>query len=353
MDAVEEKVMIVVLTYNSSKYLDGCFGSLEKIDRSNLKVQIIAVDNGSSDGTTDKLRQRYPQVRIIDSGGNIGFAAGNNIAMRLAVTEGFDFVYLLNHDTEVAPDFLLKSVAVAQADKKIGSVQSLLLLHPERGLINSSGNAIHFLGFGYCCDYRRPLADLHKSEVRDIAYASGAAVLLRCSALKEVGLFDERFFMYHEDLDLGWRMLLVGYRNVLAPQSMVWHKYEFSRSIAKWYFMERNRYLVLLKNLRLWSLLVILPGLVAAEVFMVLSAVRGGWWGKKLKALSYFLKPKTWKHVFYEREHVAAMRRKNDRDIIPLFTHEIRDQEGSSPFMLFIANPLMGKAWSIMKRFIY
>ncbi|MBU0625034.1 glycosyltransferase family 2 protein [Patescibacteria group bacterium] len=346
------KVTIIVLTYNSSKYLDGCFGSLEKMERGDLAVEVIAVDNGSSDGTPQEITQRFPWVKVVDSGGNIGFSAGNNIAIRQALIDGADFVYLLNHDTEVEPCFLLAAVAVAETDPRIGSVQSLLLLHPERDLVNSSGNAIHFLGFGYCCDYRRPVDQLDRETVRDIAYASGAAVLFRCSALKKVGLLDERLFMYHEDLDLGWRLLLANYRNVLAPQSVVWHKYEFSRSIAKLYFMERNRYIILLKNLRLWSLLVIAPGLIIAEAFLALSAVRGGWWKKKLRALSYFLRPKAWRHIFCERDMVAATRLVSDRDILHLFTYEIRDQEGSGPFTLFIANPLMGQTWRIMKYLI-
>jgi len=348
----QKKVTIIVLTYNSSKYLDGLFGSLEKMERGSLAVKVVAIDNGSSDGTTDIIRQKFPWVSVQDSGGNFGFAGGNNIVMRQALERGDDYVYLLNPDTEVESNFLLEAVRAAESDPNIGSVQSLLLLHPERDLVNSTGNAIHFLGFGYCCDYRKQVEQIDRETVRDITYPSGAGMLLRCSALRQVGLFDTRLFMYHEDLDLGWRLRLAGYRNVLAPKSVVWHKYEFSRSIGKWYYMERNRYIVLLKNLRLWSIIVLAPGLIATEVFMAFPAVRGGWWPKKVKALVYFLKPRAWKHIWREREAVAGIRRISDREAMRRFTYEIRDQNGVSMFTMFVANPLMARAWWVMKKLI-
>jgi len=344
-----KKVTVIVLTYNSSKYLDGCFGTLERMDRDGLDVEVVAVDNGSSDGTPDEIRRRWPRVQVMDSGGNIGFAAGNNLAMRRAIDRGRDFVFLLNHDTDVDPGFLREAVRVMKSDPKIGSVQSLLLLHPERDLVNSSGNAIHFLGFSYCMDYRKHAADIDREKARDIPSASGAAVLYRVDALRQTGLLDDSFFMYHEDLDLGWRLRLCGYRNVLAPKSVVYHKYEFSRSIAKYYYMERNRYIVLLKNMRLWTFIVIAPGLVVTEAVLMAAAFRGGWWRKKLGALTYFLDPRPWKRILKERGSVEKMRKVSDREIVRLFTPVIRDQESTSLFAYFIANPIMEATWRLMR----
>ncbi|MFH1047663.1 MAG: glycosyltransferase family 2 protein [Patescibacteria group bacterium] len=346
------KVTIIVLTYNSSKYLDECFGTLKKINQGDLAVEIVAVDNASSDGTVEQIRRRWPGIRVVETGSNLGFAGGNNIAMRAAIESGSDYVYLLNHDTEVQTDFLLEAVRIMETSVDIGAVQSLLLLHPEKELVNSAGNAIHFLGFGYCRSYRLPVEKISRTDWPDIAYASGAGVLLRSSALRQVGLFDERLFMYHEDLDLGWRLRLAGYRSVLAPKSVVWHKYEFSRSIGKYYFMERNRYIVLFKNLKLWSLIVLAPSLIMSEFFLSLAAVRGGWWSKKFRALMYFLSPSAWRHIILERERVAGFRKIGDREAMKLFTYEIRDQEGISLFTLWVANPLMNIVWRTIRRFI-
>ncbi len=347
-----KKVTIILVTYNSSRFVGGCFTSLENIDRTGLDLRVVALDNGSTDGTLESIKEKFPWVEARASGGNFGFAGGNNIVMREAIEHGDDYVYLLNLDTEVDPNFLVEAIKVMEMDKAISSVQSLLLLHPERELVNSAGNAIHFLGFGYCQDYRRKLEEIDTETVRDIAYPAGASVLFRCSALKHVGLFDEKLFIYHEDLDLGWRLRLAGYRNVLAPKSKVYHKYEFSRSIGKWYYMERNRYIVLIKNMRLWTLLLIAPSLIAAESMMALTALRGGWWPKKIKAMTYFMNPLVWQHLLRERDRVGALRCAGDRQVMELFTYEIRDQEGTSLFVHFVANPLMGFAWAIIRRLI-
>ncbi len=342
------KVALIVVAYNAKRYLDGCLGSLEKADRDGIDLDVIVVDNASKDGTAAEVRRRFPRVELIESGRNLGFAGGNNLGMRTALERGADLIYLLNQDTEVNADFLTEAVKVAEADEKIGSVQSLLLLHPDRGLINSTGNAIQFLGFGYCRDYRRPLAEWRHAGIDKIAYASGAGVLLRASALRETGLFDESLFLYHEDLDLGWRLRLAGYANVLAPHSIVYHKYEFSRSISKYYFMERNRFLVMFKNYRLWTLLVLAPWLILSELGLFAAAIRSGWWKEKLKVYAYFLNPLVWFRLARDRAAVCRLRRVGDREIVSLFTPVIAFQDVSGP-LTAIANPLMTVLWFFLK----
>lgn len=346
------KVAVIVITWNAQKYLDGLFGSLEKTRRDGLDAEIMAVDNASPDGTAATVRERWPWVRLVPNDRNLGFAAGNNVGIRLALDEGADYVYLLNQDTEVAPDFLVEAVRAAEADERIGSVQSLLLLHPEKELINSSGNAVHFLGFGYCDDYRRPVERWRHAGLKEIAYASGAGALYRAAALRQVGLLDEHLFLYHEDLDLGWRLRLAGWANVLAAHSVVWHKYEFSRSIKKYFWMERNRHVVLWSRLRPWSLLVLAPWLLLSEVALLAAACRGGWWREKLKVYAYFLTPSAWLHIFQERVRTAAIRRVSDREIVRLFVSTISYQEVAGPFTRYVANPLMTLVWAFIKLLI-
>jgi GT2 family glycosyltransferase len=345
------KVAVVVVTYNSTRFIDDCFGSLEGLDREGLDVEIVAVDNASTDGSAEALR-RFPFVTVLAQKENLGFAGGNNVGIRRAMENGADLVYLLNHDTVVTPRFLAEAVRVASADDHIGAVQSLLLLHPETDLINSTGNAIHFLGFGYCLDYRRPLAAWKHRGLGEIAYPSGAGVLLRTAALRATGLFDEELFLYHEDLDLGWRLRLAGYANVLAPHSIVHHKYEFSRSIAKYYYMERNRGIVLLKHLRLRNLLILSPFLIAAELGLFLASLRSGWWREKLRAYAYFLHPRAWGHILKERERSARLRAVSDRRIVSLFTPVIAYQEVAGPFTRYVANPLMTIVWTLIRPLI-
>jgi GT2 family glycosyltransferase len=343
------KVAVIIVTYNAEKYLDGLFGSLGKMRIGGLDAQVIVVDNASKDGTVRRLKKERPEVRLIENDVNAGFAGGNDIGIAVAMDEGADYVYLLNHDTEVASDFLVEAVKVAEADEKIGAVQSLLLLWQDKERINSTGNAVHFLGFGYCLDYKKRVSDWKYAGIKEIAYASGAGVLYRASVLRVTGLLDEALFMYHEDLDLGWRIRLAGFRNVLAPHSVVYHKYEFSRSIAKFYYMERNRYVVLMKNLRLWTLLVLAPWLILSEAALFIAAARGGWWKEKLRVYAYFLLPSSWAHLARERARSTLIRQVGDREIVRLFTPTIRFQDVTGPFTRYVANPLMTVLWSLLR----
>lgn len=345
------RVAVVVLTFDAARFVDGCFGSLRRVDRGGLDVEVIAVDNGSSDATARLVRQRYPEVTVIETGANLGFAGGNNVGIRLSLERGADLVYLLNPDTEVEPDFLREAVAVAEQRPDAGAVQSLLVLASEPGLVNTAGNQIHFLGFGYCGSYRQPVATV-PPEPREIAFASGASTLYRASALRQTGLLDELLFLYHEDLDLGWRLRLAGWRNLLAPRSVVRHHYEFSRSPRKYYFMERNRYLVLMKNARLRNLLLLAPFLLLAEMGLLLLAAAGGWLPQKLRADRDAFRPSALRHVRAERRRVAALRRASDAEVFALFTPVV-DFEGAAPgWLQALANRSLSLVWKVLRPLI-
>jgi N-acetylglucosaminyl-diphospho-decaprenol L-rhamnosyltransferase len=312
-----DRAAIVVLTFNTERFVDSCFGSLGRARLGGAEV--IAVDNGSKDGTVRAIRERFPWVTIVETGANLGFAGGNDVGMRRALDAGAEWIYLLNPDTEVDQGFLEEAMAVAEADPRAGAVQSLLLLDPERERVNSCGNEIHFLGFGYCGGYRT-LRGEAPGEPREIAFASGAASLWRAGALREVGLLDEALFLYHEDLDLGWRLRVAGWRARLAPRSVVFHHYEFSRNRQKYFFLERNRYLVLGKNLRLRSLLVLAPFLAAAELGILAVALTAGWLPEKLRADLALLRPANWRRLAAARREVQRTRRAPDREVMSVFT---------------------------------
>lgn len=339
------RVAIVVVTYQSARDVDACFGSLAAARLHGAEV--IAVDNASSDGTAAAIRARHPWVRVIDSGANLGFAGGNGVGIRRALEEGAEWIYLLNPDTDVDPAFLEEALEVAGADPRAAAVQSLLLLHPERELVNSAGNAIHFLGFGYCGAYRARRSAI-PDEPREIAYPSGAAVLLRAEALREVGAFDEALFLYHEDLDLGVRLRLAGWRCRLAPRSLVWHHYEFSRNRAKYFFMERNRYVVLAKSLRLRSLVVLAPFLAIAELALLAVAARGGWLREKLRADAALLAPELRAHVRAERARVQALRRISDRELARWFTPVVEFEGLEGGWLPRLLAAPMRLAWRVL-----
>ncbi len=341
----------MVLTYEAAPFVDDCFACLSRMRSPGAEVEVIAVDNLSHDATVRLLKERHPWVTLVENHSNLGYAGGNNTGIRLALEHGAEFVYLLNPDTEVAPDFLEEALAVARAEPRAGAVQSLLLLASERDRVNSAGNAIHFVGLGYVTRYREPASTVPLAPA-EIAFASGAAVLYRASALQEVGLLDEDLFLYHEDLDLGWRLRLAGFTALLAPRSIVFHKYDFSRNPSKLYFMERNRALVLLKNLRWWSLVVLAPALVAAEAGLAAVALRGGWFGQKVRAWGYLLRPKAWRQVRAGRRRQRGIRRVGDREIARIMSAEVVFDGLAGAWLTRVANPVMRLVWRALRPLI-
>ena len=345
---MDKKVLIIIVTYNAAEYIGACLSSLAKINYPRDRFDILVVDNASTDRTTDAIKD-FVEIKLLVNGKNVGFAAGNNIGLKYAVDNGFDYVYLLNQDTEVDPEFLAKAVELARIDEKIAAVQSKLLLFDTKK-INSIGNEIHYLGFAFAGGYQ--LSDRQMSA-REITYASGAACLLRIFALKKIGLFNADFFMYHEDADLGWRLWLSGWKVMLAPESVVYHKYEFSRSIKKYYYMERNRFLVILQNYKLATILLIAPAGILMDLATLFYSFFSGWWLEKLKVYVYFLSWKNWAKIIKARRKVQRLRVMGDREVAKRFVGKIDFQDMQNPLLKYIGNPVMCAYWSIAKKLIF
>ena len=356
------RVAIVYLSYNGKKYLDEVFSSLRQLNYPEAKLEIIAVDNDSKDGSAEWLRTQEG-ITFFPSETNLGFAEGNNLGMNHALLGGVDYVYLLNGDAKLHPDAIMEAVKVAESDASVGSVQSRIMLWHQPEIINATGGMVHFLGFGFVKDNGQRWVDIESQDLplqrgdtggsgREIAYSSGAAVLYRASVLRKVGLLDPFLFLYHEDLELGWRIRLSGFNNVLATESIAYHDYEFSRSIQKFYWMERNRVLVHFSHLTWRSLFVLAPLMAFVELGLLLFALKGGWLKEKFLVYVSLLSPRSWKYVAKKRRESQAIRSVTDKDIVSLWTAKIEHQATSSPLVDKVANPVMGVLWSILKRFI-
>ena len=183
----------------------------------------------------------------------------------------------------------------------------------------------------------------------EIAYASGAAVMYRADLLRRIGALDEYLWLYHEDLELGWRIRLAGYKNVLAEKSIAYHHYEFSRSIQKWFWMERNRWIVLLTHLRWRTILLLAPALLITELAIYIAAVRNGWIKEKFLSCVDVLSPSSLKNIAAKRRVSQEFRKVSDREIVEMFTSKIEHQETASHLMTIVINPCMNLVWSIIK----
>jgi len=355
----QKRVAVIVVLWKSRRFLDTWFEAMAKIDYPRQDIEIVMYDNASSDGSQEYVEEMMasplpgmPKIHYIRGEENIGFAGGNNRAFEYALGKGFDYVYLLNYDTRPDPGFIKEAVEAGESNEKIGAVQSMLLLWPEKDLINSSGNMIHYLGFGFCGNARVPFKEEGYIGYPEIASPSGAGVLIKSSVLREVGFFDEKLFAYHEDLDLGWNIWLAGYANVLAPKSIIYHEYEFSRSIKKYYWMERNRYIVYFANYKLLTQLLFLPACLIMELGQFVFSIKSGWWKEKLKVYAWIFAPWNWPYMISKHLGVMKIRKVKDRDIIKYFVGSIRYQEIDN-WALRLANPFFNLYFLIIRAIIF
>ena len=202
-------VSIIIINYNGKSYLEKCLESIKKIKYDNL--EIIVVDNNSTDGTMEFLAQNYPSIITLKLDKNYGFAKPNNMAAKIA--KG-DFLLFLNNDTEVTPNFLTELVQVLVGNDQIGICQSLLL--KPNGEIDSSGDFIDTIGVVY--NSKEPI-----DKIREISSARGASMIIRKELFLDLEGFDEQFFVSFEDVDLGWRTWIKGYKVAINPKSVVYH----------------------------------------------------------------------------------------------------------------------------------
>jgi hypothetical protein len=353
------KIATILINYKeyANKYLGDCWASLEKIklatDDWQIDHTIFIVDNQSDEDTYQTLQTMAPTARLIRNATNDGFAKGNNDAIAMAMAEGCDFVWVLNMDTIIEPDSLVELLKLMINNQKIGAAQSLLRLWPDQALVNSLGNSTHFLGYGYCLGYRQPMSQLNLDELNNqpIAYPSGASVLFRLTALRQVGLFDETFWMYNEDQDLGWRLWLAGWDCRLSAYSQIYHKYEFSRSSGKYYWLDRNRLLSSWKNYHWLTIIVLLPALLISDLVLAFVFWRAGRLKHKLKAWWYFINPLNWLKLIKTRHQSQRLRRVTDRSIIKTFSGRILFQEVDSPIVR-VGNWFLNLYWQVIKLII-
>ncbi len=331
--------------FNGQEYLGPCLDSL--LNQSYKNFNVTVVDNASSDDSIDLVMRNYPQVGLIENDRNTGFAGGCNAGLRQGLAGGAEFFVLANSDVVAEPDWLKELVAAAASDERIGICQSLILLADQPGRINTAGNEAHFLGFGYCGHYREEDRGQF-SQITDVPFASGSALLVRRRLLEDIGLFDERLFMYQEDLDLSWRARLAGWRVVMAPRSRIYHNYSFDRNKEKYYYLERNRLYVSIKNYSGRSLLVLAPAFAGAEVAMLAWAAAGGWLAQKLKGYLYLARNA--RMLFEERCLLQRRRRVDDSLVSSFWTDKMAFSDLQDSPLTRAANPVSRWYWKLARR---
>ena len=201
-------VSIILVNYNGKNYLQKCIESI--LSNEYKEYEIILVDNNSNDKSVQMVIEKFPKVKIIKLEKNYGFAEPNNIGAKLA---NGDLFYFLNNDTTLC-DFSISELVKVILEPEIAICQSLLL-KPD-GKIDSSGDFFTTKGFAYS-------STKETSQIRPILSARGASMMVKKEIFWKLGGFDKKFFASFEDVDLGWRAWVSGYKVVLAPKSIVYH----------------------------------------------------------------------------------------------------------------------------------
>jgi GT2 family glycosyltransferase len=268
------RVSVIILNWNGREHLVACLPSL--LAQSYTDFEIIVVDNGSTDGTVDWLRDHFPQVRLIQNATNRGFAAANNQAICASTAE---YLALLNNDTVVDERWLEVMVRTADGNPQIGMVAAHLWLAGRPAVIDSAGIAIDraSLAWGITADHLEQAA--HLPVTHEVFGASGGAALYRRAMLAEIGLFDEDFFAYLEDVDLAWRAQWAGWRAVYAPDAVVWHHHSATSNRIphlKSRLLGRNKLWLIAKNYPFPHILWYLPVIMIYELMALAYAWREG-----------------------------------------------------------------------------
>lgn len=285
------RVSIIIVSWNALHLLKKCLPSVVATDYPDL--EIILADNASADGSAEWVAATFPDVRIVRHPENWSFCRGNNEAIPHATGE---YLLLLNNDVEVPAHWLRPLVDVLRSMPDVAAVQPKLLQHIDRGHFEYAGASGGFLDrYGYPFTRGRIFFTMEEDrgqydDSRDIFWATGAALLLRRSALETVGLLDERFTLHMEEIDLCWRLLRAGHRIRVEPASEVYHIGGGSLpqgDARKAYYNFRNNLLLLYKNLPPAAWKTVFPVRVALDglaVFRSLASGRAGEAGAILRA---------------------------------------------------------------------
>lgn len=345
-------VSVILVNYRGAEDTIACLGYFDLVEWPSEKLELIVVDNDSGDGSSARIGAAVPQAVIVDAGSNTGFAGGCNLGVEHATGE---YVALLNNDARPGPRWVAAAIEVLAADRTIGAVASKVL-DWDGNLIDYVDGSLTWFGMGYKREAERP--DSPEYDVpKDVLFGTGAAMFMRADVYREVGGFDERFFMFYEDVDLGWRLNLLGYRVRYVPGSLAYHRHHVSikkfGNYRESYLLERNALMSMYKNLDDASLAKALPAAMALAVRR--SIARTGTDATALDlqrspggddigtveidkmaltgpyAIDYFVEQLP--SLAKSRQDLQSRRRRSDRELFPLFRHAIEPAYGFEGYL--------------------
>ncbi len=291
--------------------------------------ELIVVDNDSTDGTAEAVRESASRARvvIVDTGRNLGFAAGCNAGAAEATG---DLLVILNPDAAPLPGFG-EAIRRPWLQGRGWAAWQALVAAAGGTEINSAGNPVHFTGIVWAGGHGRPIAEAPPAG--EVTALSGACLAIPLRTWREVGGFPERFFLYHEDVDLSLRLRLRGGALGIEPAAVVDHDYEFGARAHNWRWLERNRLAVLVRAYPAPLLVLLAPALLATELALLAVSISGGWGRQKLAANLEALR---WlPRLLRERRQIQATRTVSAAEFASWLTPDL-----DSPFISPLARSL-------------
>ena len=268
------KSTVIIPNYNGIEYLKQCLPSLWEKDT--VTGNICIVDNGSTDGSQQWIKENYPEIQLVELAENTGFCHAVNVGIEASQTP---YVILLNNDTEVLPGFVKYLEEAMERSDKVFSVSARMLDMKKKELLDGAGDLYCALGWAFARGKGRP-AEKYYFQPSEIFSACGGAAIYRREILKEIGCFDENHFAYLEDCDLGYRAQIYGYRNYYEPKAMVYHAGSASSGSRyndfKVKLAARNSIYLIYKNMPLGQLILNLPLLLPGFLLKYLFFVKKG-----------------------------------------------------------------------------
>ncbi|AKB36595.1 Glycosyltransferase [Methanosarcina siciliae C2J] len=335
----EKFASVVILSYNSKEDLMECIPSL--MSQTYPGFEIIVVDNASRDGSEEFVRTNYPEIKVVQTGKNLGYAAGNNAGFEVA--EG-EYIVVINPDTVVDSNWLSKLINPFDSDPEIAATTSKILIYSQNEIINTCANTNHYTGLTFCRGFNKPSCEF--DSYQEVGSVSGCSFAIRRDILKNLNGFDSDFFLYQEDADLSWRIRFAGGRIMYVPESIIYHKYKLSISPWKEFYLERNRYLILLKNFSSRTLLLLLPALIVTEIVTMGHAVLNGPRYIYSKLQAYLWVIKNIKEILTKRHETICKKTTTDREFFGFLDWKI-------PFEQVIKFPMISKTVDIVFNSFY
>ena len=257
-------ISVIIVNYNGKKFLSDCLNSI--FCQRYFPFEVIMVDNGSLDGSVEYVRQNYPDVKILNQSTNLGFAGGTNAGIRQA---GGEFILTLNNDTIISPDFIDELAKPMVSDPFVGMCGSKMIF-PD-GRINSTAICISRSGAAW----DRGLGEHDHGQyngVQEVFGPCAGAALYRSMMLHEIGLFDEDFFLYFEDVDLAYRARLSGWKCMYVPTAKVIHVHGGTNqpgSDISMYYVNRNILWIVVKNFPSRALIMFIPWIIGRNIAII------------------------------------------------------------------------------------